>query len=282
MAAPVQIEKWYCMTPMQVAQELGVDPARGLSALEARARLQKYGPNLLDTDKKGLRSKRWAHFIQHAVPLTLLAAALLSLLFSRDVLPSLILACLALITIFVEIDLGSQATTIASLGERLEERIRVRREGQIIEIDAEKVVPGDIVLMPAGTRVPADGRLHIAARLNIDEAILSGGSSSTWKDVGVIETAQARLGDRTNMVFKNTAVTHGYGVMIVTSTGMRTESGRMIERIIQRERDRKPLHKQRRQVTFDIAGVVFTPVICCMRKIKGLGIRRDYAAFREV
>src|SRR6478736_6991424 len=102
---------------------------------------------------------------------------------------------------------------------------RVRRDGQAIEIDAGDLVPGDVVLMEAGNLVPADGRVTLAATLEIEEAALTGESLPVGKSADPVLGDDVPLGDRTCMAYMNTSVTRGRGEMIVTSTGMGTEIG---------------------------------------------------------
>ncbi len=132
---------------------------------------------------------------------------------------------------------------------------RVRRDGQAIEIEAEELVPGDIVLMEAGNRVPADGRLFVAATMEIEEAALTGESVATLKDTAAIAKPEVALGDRVNMAFMNTAVTRGRGEMIVTTTGMGTEMGHIADLLNKTEADKTPLQKQLDRLTISIAGL---------------------------
>ena len=102
---------------------------------------------------------------------------------------------------------------------------RVRRDGQAVEVDAEELVPGDVVLVEAGNRVPADGRVCLAATLEIEEAALTGESLPVAKGPEPVTGDDVPLGDRTCMAYMNTSVTRGRGEMIVTATGMDTEIG---------------------------------------------------------
>jgi len=102
---------------------------------------------------------------------------------------------------------------------------RVRRGGQVAEIPAEQIVPGDIVVLEAGDKVPADGRLLKAATLEIDESALTGESAPVPKEVEPVVKADTPLGDRVDMAYMNTQVTRGAGDLLVTATGMATEVG---------------------------------------------------------
>jgi P-type Ca2+ transporter type 2C len=116
-------------------------------------------------------------------------------------------------------------------------------------------VPGDIVLMEAGNRVPADGRLFVTATLEIEEAALTGESVASSKDSETIDKTDVPLGDRHNMAYMNTAVTRGRGEMIVTTTGMGTEMGNIADLLNKTEADKTPLQKQLDRLTIIIAGM---------------------------
>ena len=145
--------------------------------------------------------------------------------------------------------------SLAALEKMLKSIARVRRDGQAVEIDAEQLVPGDIVLIEAGNRVPADGRLFVAATLEIEEAALTGESTPSLKNTDAIAKPEVALGDRLCMAFMNTAVTRGRGEMIVTATGMGTEIGHIADLLNKTEADKTPLQKQLDRLTIVIAGL---------------------------
>lgn len=132
---------------------------------------------------------------------------------------------------------------------------RVRRDGQASEIDAEELVPGDIVLIESGNRVPADGHLFVAASLEIEEVALTGESTPTLKGIDSIDKAEAGIGDRLCIAFMNTSVTRGRGEMIVIGTGMNTEIGHIAYLLNKTEADKTPLQKQLDRLTISIAGI---------------------------
>ena len=153
-------------------------------------------------------------------------------------------------------------SSLAALEKMMKNIARVRRDGQAIEIEAEQIVPGDIVLMEAGNRVPADGRLFVTATMEIEEAALTGESVASSKDTQTIAKADAPLGDRHCMAYMNTSVTRGRGEMIVTTTGMGTEMGTIADLLNKTEADKTPLQKQLDKLTITIAGlagVAFLP-----------------------
>jgi P-type Ca2+ transporter type 2C len=257
MAEPTgEQPKWYAMTPEAVAGQLKVDPAKGLSAAEAQQRLQQYGRNELAAKKKESGWQAFLRQYQDFMQIILLGAAVLSLVVTREVGTTIVLVVLTVFNAVLGLRGESKAeASLAALTKMMKNIARVRRDGQAIEIEAEQIVPGDIVLMEAGNRVPADGRLFVAATMEIEEAALTGESVATLKDVATITKPEVPLGDRVNLAFMNTAVTRGRGEMIVTTTGMGTEMGHIADLLNKTESDKTPLQKQLDKLTIIIAGL---------------------------
>jgi Ca2+-transporting ATPase len=141
---------------------------------------------------------------------------------------------------------------------------RVRRDGQAIEIDAEELVPGDVVLVEAGNRLPADGRITVAATLEIEEAALTGESLPASKQTEPVAGEDVPLGDRTCMAYMNTSVTRGRGELIVTETGMATEIGHIADMLANTESEKTPLQRQLdglSKIIASIAGVALALVV---------------------
>jgi len=244
------------MTPEAVAQHLRVDPAQGLSAAEAEARLQQYGPNVLAARKKESGWQAFLRQYQDFMQIILVGAALLSLVVTREVGTTLVLLGLTVFNAALGLRGESKAeASLAALEKMMKNIARVRRDGRAIEIEAEQLVPGDIVLMEAGNRVPADGRLFVAANLEIEEAALTGESIASPKNTGAIPWPEVPLGDRHSMAFMNTSVTRGRGEMIVTTTGMGTEMGHIADLLNRTTSEKTPLQKQLDTLTIIIAGM---------------------------
>src|SRR3954471_6480542 len=229
----------------EVAASLGVDPGNGLSADEVRSRLSSHGPNKLTGAKKesGLQAflRQYRDFMQ----IILLGAALINLVVTGDVGTSLVLAGLTLFNAVIGLRQEAKAEeSVKALAQMMKTIARVRRDGQAVEIDAENLVPGDVVLVEAGNRIPADGRISVAATLEIEEAALTGESLPVGKSIEPVPGGEVPLGDRTCMAFMNTAVTRGRGELIVTSTGMDTEIGHIADMLANTESSKTPLQKQ--------------------------------------
>ncbi len=251
-----QQSKWYALSVEAVAAQLKVEPLQGLSTAEAQQRLQQYGPNMLAGKKKesGLQAflRQYKDFMQ----IILVAAAVISLVFTRELSTTVVLLGLTVFNAVLGMRQESKAeASLAALEKMMKNTARVRRDGQANEIDAADLVPGDIVLMEAGNRVPADGRLFVAATLEIEEAALTGESVASPKDSEIITKEDPPLGDRHNMAFMNTAVTRGRGEMIVTTTGMGTEMGHIADLLNKAQAEKTPLQKQLDRLTIIIAGL---------------------------
>ena len=229
----------------EVARGLGVDPALGLSHAEASDRLQTHGPNRLAAGKKESAFQAFLRQYQDFMQIVLLVAAIVNLVVTGDVGTSLVLAGLTLFNAVIGLRQESKAEeSVKALAQMMKTIARVRRDGQAIEIDAEELVPGDIVLVEAGNRIPADGRICVAATLEIEEAALTGESLPVGKSTAVVPGDDVPLGDRTCVAYMNTSVTRGRGEIIVTGTGMETEIGHIADLLANTETDKTPLQKQ--------------------------------------
>jgi Ca2+-transporting ATPase len=257
--------KWYALTAEDVARQLQVDPAKGLSAAEAQARLQKHGPNQLAEKKKESGVQAFLRQYKDLMQIILLVAAAANQIFTGEIGTTLVLVGLTVFNAVLGLRGEAKAeASLAALAGTMKSIARVRRDGQAVEIEAKELVPGDIVLMEAGNLVPADGRLFVAATMEIEEAALTGESVATLKDTAPITKPEVPLGDRINMGFMNTSVTRGRGEMIVTTTGMGTEMGHIAELLNKTESDKTPLQKQLDRLTMIIAalaGLAFVAMV---------------------
>src|SRR5262245_6660152 len=204
-----------------VAENLGVLPDQGLGAEEARSRLQSHGPNKLAGAKKESGVQAFLRQYEDFMQVILLVAAAVNQLVTGELGTTIVLAGLTLLNAVIGLRQESKAEeSVKALAQMMKTIARVRRDGQAIEVDAEQLVPGDVVLMEAGNRVPADGRITLAATLEIEEAALTGESLPVGKSADPVPGDDVPLGDRTSMAFMNTSVTRGRGEMVVTHTGL--------------------------------------------------------------
>jgi Ca2+-transporting ATPase len=256
---------WYASEASAVARELGVEPEHGLSVEEARRRLQSDGPNRLAGGKKESAFQAFLRQYRDFMQIILLAAAVISLVVTGDVGTAVVLAGLTVFNAVVGLRQEAKAEeSVKALAQMMKTIARVRRDGQALEIDAEELVPGDMVLMEAGNRVPADGRICVAATLEIEEAALTGESLPVAKSTEPVPGDDVALGDRTCMAYMNTSVTRGRGEMIVTATGMDTEIGHIADLLAKTEADKTPLQKQLdglSKIIATIAGIALVLVV---------------------
>ena len=163
---------------------------------------------------------------------------------------------------------GKAEASVAALQKMLIVKTRLRRDGQVVQLPAEEIVPGDIVLLEAGDRVPADGRLLRAATLEIDESALTGESVPVPKQIEAVPGADTPLGDRVDMAYMNTNVTRGTAELLVTATGMSTEVGHISGMLQETEIEKTPLTIQLDALTKQI--IVIAMVALAVSIVIGL------------
>src|SRR5690348_9616802 len=218
---------WYARSPEQVATDLGVDVAAGLSAARAAELLAANGPNALPEEKPKPGWRRFLDQYRTYMQIILIVAAVVSLVikeWSTGILLILLTVLNAVIGMRQE---GKAESAMNALKSMMKATARVRRDGTESQIPAEEVVVGDVVLISAGDEVPADGRIIAASALQIDESALTGESVPAAKDAETLSGDELNPGDQTNMAFMNTPVTHGSATVIITGTGAGTELGKI-------------------------------------------------------
>jgi Ca2+-transporting ATPase len=241
---------WFRLPADEVCQRLGVDPAVGLTDAEVLERRERYGPNKLAEDPK---EPAWRAFLRQyndLMQLVLVGAAVVSIVALQDFTTGLVVFGLTVLNAVMGLNQeGKAAESVASLRKMLVMTANVRRAGERVQVPAEELVPGDIVGFEAGDKVSADGRLLVAATLEIEEAGLTGESTPASKAIAVVTGDDVPLGDRADMAYMNTQVTRGRGEMVVTTTGMGTEMGHISGMLSGVEQEKTPLTKQLDQLT---------------------------------
>ena len=224
----------------------------GLSTAQAKERLDAYGYNELDEgEKRSLLSKFIDQFKDLMIIILLVAAALSIITEGRHGLTDacIIFAVVVLNAAFGVYQEGQAEAAIEALKNMSSPMARVRRDGNVVEIDSRELVPGDIVLLEAGDVVPADMRLIAAASLKIEEAALTGESVPVEKDITETVEAEAGIGDRVNMCYQNSNVTYGRGTGVVTNTGMYTEVGKIADMLANADESQTPLKQSLEQLS---------------------------------
>ncbi len=235
----------YGMDVNRVAHQLGVVPDVGLSSQEAQRRLDEHGPNRLTG---GRHEPGWRAFLrqyQDFMQVILLVAAIVNQIVTGETGTTVVLAGLTVLNAVIGLRQEAKAEeSVKARAQMMRTVARVRRDDHVEEIDAELLVPGDVVLVEAGNRVPADARVCLVATLEIEEAALTGESLPVAKSTEAVVGEDVPLGDRTCMAYMNTSVTRGRGELIVTATGMDTEIGHIAGMLASTESSRTPLQRQ--------------------------------------
>ena len=247
-----------------VAASLGVDPNTGLSQAEAERRLAQYGPNELASAPPVPKWKKFLAQFKDPLVYLLLAATGISLIAwfiekanaapgaeGGEILPfdAIVIVLILIVNAVLGYIQESKAEeAVEALSQMTAPQTNVLRDGKIARINTVDVVPGDMVVLGEGDSIPADGRLLASASLRVAEASLTGESVPVGKNVDTLAEAKA-LGDRANMVFNGTSVTQGTGRAIVTSTGMRTQVGKIADLLQATDDDDSPLQKEMNYVS---------------------------------
>ena len=245
---------WYARSPEEVATDLSVDAATGLSGARAAELLAANGPNALPEEKPTPGWRRFLDQYRTYMQIILIVAAVVSLVikeWSTGVLLILLTVLNAVIGMRQE---GKAESAMNALKSMMKATARVRRDGAEAQIPADQVVVGDVVLITAGDEVPADGRIVAASALQIDESALTGESTPAAKGAGTLPDTDLGPGDQVNMAFMNTPVTHGSATMIVTGTGSGTELGKISKMLAATAVEESPLTKEMNRLTLWIAG----------------------------
>ena len=239
----------------EVLNELDVDPKVGLSEEEAGRRIAKYGLNkLADKKKKPLILVFLSNFNDPMI-FILIAAALLSVAISiYDMIhnhaafdfadPIIIMGVCVLNAIIGTVQENKAEKSLEALKKMSSPTCIVRRDGKLVELKAEELVPGDIVILEEGRTVPADLRLIESINLKTDESSLTGESLPVEKDANIVFSDEVGVGDKVNMAYMSTPVVYGRGEGVVVLTGMKTETGKIATMLSETDEDETPLQKQ--------------------------------------
>jgi Ca2+-transporting ATPase len=239
-----------------VARRLRADPERGLTDAEAARRSSQFGPNVLAEAKGRSALSILAAQFRSLIVALLLAATVVAFALGEHVEAAAILVVIVLNAAVGFLTEWKAEQALTALQRQAAPSAHVLREGQEHQIPAAELVPGDVVILAAGDRVPADGRVVRGVRLQVQEAALTGESHAVTKTADPIPDEGAALGDRRNMAYLGTAVTDGRGRLLVTATGTRTEVGRIGALIEEAGSRETPLERKLRQLGNALIGVV--------------------------
>ena len=234
---------WHSMDVDLVLKELQVDPHRGLAPEEAQSRLGQYGPNELRQEEKTSPLALFFNQFKNILIIILLIATLLSALVGEYVDAAIIFVIIVFCAGLGFIQEYRAERALEALKNMLTPTITVLRGGQELEAPSKDLVPGDVLVLEAGDKIPADARLVEIHSVHCDEAPLTGESIPVGK-VLALSAEDASVGDRKNMVFTGTTVTYGRGKAVVTATGMTTEFGKIAEEVAAVVEEKTPLERR--------------------------------------
>src|SRR5215469_14106137 len=241
---PPETTAWHALSAEAAAGRVGVDPDRGLDAGDAARRLAEHGHNQLPSDPA---PSRWAVArgqLANPMNVMLLIVCGASLAIGQVATGIVVLALASFNVVMGSSQELKARASVDALAQMQVPQVRVRRDGEVAEIEATRVVPGDVALLEAGDVVPADGRIFASSSLEVQEAALTGESAPVAKDRGTLPGGDVPLGDRTNLLFQNTQITRGAATFLVTATGGETQMGRIADMVTGTKRSRSPLQRE--------------------------------------
>jgi Ca2+-transporting ATPase len=254
----------------QVLKELDTNPHQGLSVEEARSRLEKYGYNELKKEEPVSPFTLFVNQFKNILIIILLAAIGLSVVIGEVVDAAIIGVIVVFCAVLGLIQEYRAERALDALKKMLSPTITVLRGDRESEIPSREIVPGDILLLEAGDKIPSDARLVEIHSLRCDEAPLTGESFPVSKDIKALPE-DVHVSDRKNMALTGTTITYGRGKAVVTSTGMNTEFGKIAEEVTAVETEKTPLEKRTEEIGKWLGIIALS--ICCL--VAGISIIRE-------
>ena len=268
---------WHSIEAAQVLKELNTDLHHGLTEDDVKRRLEKYGYNELKKEEKISPLTLFFNQFKNILIIILLIAIVLSVITylidpeKGEIVDAVIIAIIVVFCAvlgFIQEYRAERA--LEALKKMLSPTITALRGGKEEEVPSKELVPGDILLLEAGDKLPADGRLIENHSLRCDEAPLTGESVPVGKNVKTLPE-NVRVNDRKNMVFTGTTVTYGRGKVVVTSTGMGTEFGKIAEEVTSVQAEKTPLEKRTDEIGKWLG--IISLVICFL--VAGISVIRE-------
>ena len=247
------MKKTYAQSAEEVLRDLGVG-SEGLTSAQARERLAEYGPNKLKEAEKPTLLQRFIQQLKDPMLIILMVAAAVSAVTNlmaghNEMAEVIIILAVVLLNAILGVFQESKAeAAIEALQTMTAATCKVMRDGKMVILHSDELVPGDVIMLEAGDAVPADGRIIENASLKIEEAALTGESvpvNKMLEALGVIEGQdEVPLGDRKNMCYMGSTVVYGRGKAVITTTGMDTEMGKIAGALAATEEEQTPLQRK--------------------------------------
>jgi P-type Ca2+ transporter type 2C len=240
-------QRWHSIETESVLRKLQTDPQQGLTPEEARKRLQEYGYNELKEEAKTSPFILFINQFKNTLIIILIVATVLSALIGDLLDAGIILAIVVFCALLGFLQEYRAERALDALKKMLTPTITALRGGKDLEIPSKELVPGDLILLEAGDKIPADGRLIEIHSLQCDEAPLTGESFPVEKELRALPE-DVPVGDRKNMVFTGTSVSYGRGKAVVTDTGVHTEFGKIAAELATVSQEKTPLEKRTEEI----------------------------------
>ncbi|WP_394024361.1 cation-translocating P-type ATPase [Anaerococcus martiniensis] len=251
----------------ELLEKIKSNPKTGLSSSEAQARLEKYGPNKIESSNKKSMLEKIKEQILDPMVILLIVASIISA-FTGDKIEAIIIIAIVIINAIMSIYQEGQAEdSVAALQKMSSPEATVIRDGKRGKVKAEDLVPGDIVILETGDIIPADIRLLDSRNLQIDESSLTGESVAVEKDAQAVYDTEVGIGDRSNSAFSSSIVTYGHGEGVITATGHDTEIGHIATSLDSVEDKETPLQRQLKELSKKLAILVI--IVCILVFVVG-------------
>lgn len=262
-------DAWHTLDAAEIRTRLDTRP-EGLTTAEAAERRNRYGPNTLPAGRRLSALRVLLHQFTSPLIYVLIAAGIVSIALQEWADAIFIFLIIGFNAVIGFIQEWKAETSAAALQRMIRIRVRVKRDGESQTLDAEELVPGDVVLLESGLRVPADLRIVEANRLSIEESALTGESLPVEKQTAALPETESALGDRTNMAFAGTTVLTGRGRAVVVATGTSTEIGRIARSVTEGRAGRAPLLERMERFARKISIIVLASSVLLF----GIGLLR--------
>ena len=264
------------MSEKEIYEALGTRK-EGLTSQEVKERLEKYGYNELPKKEQDSIVKIFFMQFCNAITIIMIVAAILSII-TKEYTDAIAIVFIILVdAIMGTVQEWKANKSAEALANMIRVEVEVIRDGKEKQIDANKLVPGDIVLLSSGCKVSADARLISSSNLSIDEAVLTGESIESSKNANISEEVKG-ISDSKNMVYAGTSVITGRGTCVVIGTGVNTEIGKIAEKVNEAEDAPSPLNVRLNKFTKQISVliVIVAIVLVIMLSIKGFKLNEVF------
>lgn len=244
---------WCTLDIKEIQRNLKTSIKMGITEEEAKQRKEQYGANQLAEGKRESIVLRFIKQFNDFMIIILIIAAIISaevsyLQGSHDYIDSIIIIAIVVLNAIVGLIQESKAEkSIEALKKLTAPKAKVKRNGNVVTINSEELVPGDVIVIETGDYVPADCRLIQCCRLKVEESALTGETVPVLKDANIVLQNETAIGDMQNMIFATTMVVNGHAEAVVVETGMNTKVGKIAQMIIKGEAPETPLQRRLRR-----------------------------------